>query len=530
MSETLLWYDLETFGLHPALDRIAQFAALRTDRELTPVDDPLVLFCRLPPDYLPSPEACLTTGITPQKVRSEGLSEYEFFLRIHRELSRPETCTVGFNNLRFDDEFIRCLSYRNLHDPYAREWQNGNSRWDLLDLLRAARDLRPEGIRWPRTKEGAPTLRLEELSRANGIPHEDAHDALADVRATLETARRLRDKQPRLFRYSFDLRKKRNLIARIRKEEVFLHTSRMFHTDRGCTRPVLPLFPDKRNTNKLWIIDLMTPPEQLEALSPDELRRLLFPNPDDPPNSSRNRHPGKPSVFCKGLHLNKCPFIAPLSVLTPALETKLGIDLRLCLKNKEEFLKNPEIFRKFEEVLNEPAPDSSEPAPLPDVDLALYSGGFFSEGDKNNLFRLREILRFFFSGSATPSLSLPDLGLSFQDPRIPELFERLIFRNFSEGLPPREEERRKHFCRTRLFSFSVSSGTSSPAAVAAPSLAPSSEKSKLRGREAFFRELRACLRRPDLSAEDHRLCRDLEAYALTLSRELGVRDDSESEF
>ena len=179
-SETLLWHDYETFGADPARDRPAQFAAQRTDLDLNPIGDPLCLYARPPRDYLPQPDACLITGITPQLADEKGEVEAAFIASIEAELLRPGTCASGYNSLRFDDNVTRFTLYRNLRDPYAREYGEGRSRWDLIDPMRTAYALRPDGIAWPLREDGLPSFRLEDLSRANGIEHGDAHDALGD--------------------------------------------------------------------------------------------------------------------------------------------------------------------------------------------------------------------------------------------------------------------------------------------------------------------------------------------------------------
>ncbi|MCA1755827.1 MAG: exodeoxyribonuclease I, partial [Spirochaeta sp.] len=208
MSATLLWYDLETFGRNPAWDRIAQYASVRTGADFEPVGDPTVLYCRASPEYLPEPEACLVTGLTPQRVKPQGLSEAEFADRVHREMTVPGSCVVGYNTVRFDDEFIRNLFYRNFYDPYRREYADGNSRWDIVDLVRMTHDLRPEGITWPEGEDGKPVFQLELLSAANGLLHNKAHDALSDVYATIALARLVHERQPKLFEFLFKLRKK----------------------------------------------------------------------------------------------------------------------------------------------------------------------------------------------------------------------------------------------------------------------------------------------------------------------------------
>ena len=160
MPSTFLFYDLETFGADPRRSRIAQFAAIRTDLELKQTDEPISFFVRPADDLLPSPAATLITGIAPQQALREGVGEAEAFARIFEQMSQPETCTLGYNSLRFDDEFVRHGLFRNFFDPYEREWRGGNCRWDLLDVLRLAHALRPEGIEWPLREDGQVSFRL----------------------------------------------------------------------------------------------------------------------------------------------------------------------------------------------------------------------------------------------------------------------------------------------------------------------------------------------------------------------------------
>ncbi|MEN8260783.1 MAG: exodeoxyribonuclease I, partial [Pseudomonadota bacterium] len=212
-DRTLYWHDYETFGTDPRRDRPVQFAGIRTDEDLNIVGDPLVLYCTPAADMLPQPESCLITGITPQMALEKGLCEAEFIALIHEELAKPGTCGVGYNTIRFDDEVTRSTLYRNFFDPYAREWQNGNSRWDIIDMVRLTWTLRPEGIEWPVYQDGRPSFRLDQLSVANGIEHASAHDALSDVYATIGLARTIKRAQPKLFDYVFLNRGKRQAGA-----------------------------------------------------------------------------------------------------------------------------------------------------------------------------------------------------------------------------------------------------------------------------------------------------------------------------
>ena len=226
------WHDYETFGVLPRRDRPAQFAGVRTDAELNEIDAPLTLYCKPAIDSLPEPEACVITGITPQVCEAKGVAERDFASAIEAQLARPGTVGCGYNSLRFDDEVTRHLFWRCLIDPYAREWQNECGRWDLLDTVRCAWALRPEGISWPQREQGKPSFRLEHLSAANGIGHEAAHDALSDVRATIALARRVKARQPRLWEFCLRLRQKTAVLGELVMGKPVLHVSGMYPAER----------------------------------------------------------------------------------------------------------------------------------------------------------------------------------------------------------------------------------------------------------------------------------------------------------
>jgi len=109
MSKTFFFYDLETSGLNPRESRVMQFAGIRTDLDLKPLGEPYNMLVKLNDDVLPSPEALMVTGITPQQTLSDGLIEAEFAKILSNEVFTPDTIVVGFNNIRFDDEFVRHL-------------------------------------------------------------------------------------------------------------------------------------------------------------------------------------------------------------------------------------------------------------------------------------------------------------------------------------------------------------------------------------------------------------------------------------
>ena len=309
MSHTFLWHDYETFGIDTRRDRPAQFAAIRTDDQLNEIGEPLMLYCQPSTDYLPDPASCLITGITPQIAWQRGVSEREFAQRIEQEMAQPGTISVGYNSIRFDDEVTRFLFWRNLMDPYAREWQNQCGRWDLMDVVRMVFALRPDGINWPTKEDGTHSFKLEDLTRANGLAHEAAHDALSDVRATIALARLVRQHQPKLFDFALALHKKDRVAAELHLPAVaanarpFLHVSGMFGAERGCLAVMWPLASHPTNKNEIIAWDLSQDPSELATLSAEQLRLRMFTRSADLPDMSalwvavfaRQPEPGAPT-------------------------------------------------------------------------------------------------------------------------------------------------------------------------------------------------------------------------------------------
>ena len=429
MTTTLYWHDYETFGVDPRRDRPVQFAGLRTDEDLNEIGEPLLIYCRPAADTLPHPEACLLTGITPQLAAEKGLPEPEFCTRIHTELSRPGTCGVGYNTLRFDDEVTRHLLYRNFYDPYAREWQQGNSRWDLIDLVRMCYALRPEGLEWPTHADGRPSFRLEDLTAANGIAHEGAHDALADVRATIALARLLKARQPRLYAWLYQLRDKRRAmdLLDLRGHTPVVHTSRMYPPGQGCTTLVMPLLADTRNKNAFLVYDLRQDPTPFLDLDAEALAERLFTRSEDLPEDS-------PRLPVKTVQINKCPALAPLSTLDEAAAARIGIDPAVCEAHRQRLLQREDFMQRVLQAYSGQAF-----APATDPELALYDG-FIKDADWALMARLHEL----------PPEQLNDALLPFRDPRLPELLFRYRARNWPDSLGTEQAGRWREWRRQRL--------------------------------------------------------------------------------
>lgn len=435
MSETFYWHDYETFGADPSRDRPVQFAGLRTDAELNPVGKPLVIFARPADDFLPHPQACLVTGISPQQALEQGIPESEFIGQIHRELSRPGTCGVGYNSLRFDDEVTRYTLYRNFYEPYAREWQQGNSRWDIIDLVRAANALRPEGIEWPLREDGLPSFRLEDLTAANDIGHEAAHDALSDVHATIALARLVKQRQPRLYDYVLKHRDKRSVQAQldIPAMKPVLHVSGMFGARRHNIALVVPLAVHPVNRNEVICFDLSADPAQLFDLQAEQLQDLLYTHTDDLPEGVER--PGFKSV-----HINRCPILVTAKMADPATAERLGISGQRCREHlaalREYRGRDSKAFTDKVQAIY----TGREFEPITDPDRMLYSGGFFSAGDKKVMDQVR----------ASSPEELASASFPFEDKRLPEMLFRYRARNFPTSLSPGELAQWEEFRFQRL--------------------------------------------------------------------------------
>ena len=347
LKNSLYWYDYETFGIDPRVDRIAQFAGIRTDMDFNIIEKPIDIYCKATDDILPNPDACLITGITPQKTLKNGLIEVDFINRINHEFSTPNTCVVGFNSIRFDDEFTRYSLYRNLLDPYAREWQNGCSRWDIIDLVRITRALRPEGIEWPLDEDGVATNRLELITKANNISHEAAHDALSDVHATIAVAKLIKSKQPKLFNYVFEHKNKQKIsqLLNLLSPQAVIHTSGMYPGDICNSTVVYPIAEHPTNKNGIIVFDLRYSPKDLIELSAEEIIERLY-TPRDQLPEGVNRIP------LKTVHINKCPVIAPLNTLDETSLKRIRLKTEDYLKNLQTLKNAPNLKQKLNRVFN----------------------------------------------------------------------------------------------------------------------------------------------------------------------------------
>jgi len=436
-TNTIFWHDYETWGVDPRRDRAVQFAGIRTNLDLEIVGEPVMFYCKPTTDFIPHPDALLVTGITPQLANREGVNEAEFFGRINEIFSIPGTCGAGYNSIRFDDEVTRFGFYRNFIDPYAREWQNGNNRWDILDLVRMTHALRPEGINWPTRIDDqgieVTSFRLEHLTEANNIEQLGAHDALVDVKATIEIARLIKEKQPRLYNFFFNLRIKSNVAPllntniELSQRKVMLHVSGMFPASKGCLSPILPIMVHPVNKNEIICYDLRHDPSAFLDMAVDEIAENLY-----KPRIERDEN--HQYIALKGIHINKSPAISPTNTLTDDLAEKWEINWQTIEANKLKLISNDTLIRRLEEMYSRKREQGEC-----DADSNLY-GGFISNADRK---LCNQIL------ASSPN-KLAGWKPPFQSTRLKTLYPRYRARNWPETLNEDEQKQWQAFCQARL--------------------------------------------------------------------------------
>lgn len=430
MADSFLFYDLETFGQDPRRTRIAQFAAIRTDADLNVIDEPVSFYVKPADDLLPSPVATLITGITPQHALAAGVSEAEAFSRINDLMARPGTCTLGYNTLRFDDEFVRHGLFRNFYDPYEREWRNGNSRWDLLDMMRLLHALRPDGVVWPLREDGATSFKLEHLATANHVRQGEAHEALSDVHATIGLARLFKQSQPRLWDYALKLRDKRFVAGLLDVDAMqpVLHISMRYPAQRLCAAPVLPIARHPYINNRIIALDLEGDIDGLLALPAETLAARLY-------TRAADLADGEQRVPLKEVHLNKVPALVAWNHLRPADHARLGIDVAAVEANAARVRAlGPAVAEKVRQVFG-----GERDLPPSDVDASLYDG-FLADGDKALMPRIR----------TSPPTELASFAERLRDARMPELLFRYRARNHLPTLDADERSRWNGYRRQRL--------------------------------------------------------------------------------
>lgn len=475
MKQTFFFYDLETSGISPRTARVMQFAGQRTTLDLKPIGEPFNILITLSPDVLPEPGAILVTGITPQKTIAEGITEAAFLRTFFEEVATPGTIFVGYNTVRFDDEFMRFMLYRNFYDPYEWQWKDGRSRWDLLDVVRMTRALRPDGIQWPFDAKGAPTNRLELLTDINGLDHREAHDALSDVKATIALATLLRNKQPKLFDYLLTMREKHKVQEMVTKGEPFVYSSGKYSSDYQKTT-VVDVVSEHPKRQAALVYDLRHDPMQFINMNVAELVEAWRWSADK----------DKVRLPVKTLRYNVCPAIAPIGVLKDAPKS-LAINMD-AIKKHMHILRGADTFKqnllKALDVLDAKQ-DELFSSNRGSVDEQLYDG-FIGDHDKT----IESVVR------AAPASDIAEVAKKFRDVRLQQLAPLYKARNYPKDLTDNErKEWEKHLQYTLL-----SGGSQSRLA-------------------KYFASLQQAANNPNVSQNDQYILEELQLYGQSIMPE-----------
>lgn len=428
MAKTFFFYDLETSGLNSRSQRIMQFAGQRTDMDLKPIGEPIDVLVKLSEDILPEPYAILVTGTTPQKTLQEGISEPEFVKMFIDDVATPETIMVGFNTIRFDDEFMRHTLWRNFYDPYEWSWSEGRSRWDMLDVVRMTRALRPDGINWPVNEEGEPVNKLELLSKANNLEHEHAHDALSDVEATIGVAKLIRQKQPKLFEWLLRNRDKKEVakIVNLDDPKPFVYSSGRYGRECNFTTIAIPIAFGSR-PGSIVVYDLRYDPSDFSNLTSEDIKQRIFANYETRKTEGFQKIPVKELVF------NKCPAVAPLGVMSE--DSWENINLAQALIEKHLKVLNQDFADKVAAAYaDRPAFEKSL-----DVEEQLYDG-FVDDKDRKRMDMVRK----------SSEQELADFHPQFADERLPELLIRYKARWFPKSLSHDEQLAWENYRQAKL--------------------------------------------------------------------------------
>src|SRR3989344_502416 len=470
---TFYFYDLETSGFNPRAARIMQFAGQRTDLNLKPVGKPHNFYIKLTDDVLPDPDAVLVTGITPQKTRAEGITEAEFLRIFHEEIATPDTIFSGFNIVRFDDEFMRYLNYRNFYDPYDWQWREGRGKWELLDVVRMTRALRPVGIKWAYDSEGRPSNTLGLLTTVNKLAHENMHDALSDVNASIAVAQLLRAKQPKLFDYLFGMRDKSQVERLVKKGEPFVYTSGKYPSEFEKTT-VVSMLADHPKKKAVLVYDLRHYPTPFLKMKPEELAKAWQWQED--PEALR--------LPVKTLQFNRSPAVAPLGVLKADDLNRLQLDQAQLKANRQKiqnkaFINNVLKALEISDELQQTRFIEDEQS----VDSRLYDG-FFSNADQNTMRAIR---------AAQPT-EIPDFEPKLQDSRLKALLQLYQARNYPGSLDSAGRQWWAGHCHRLL----VAGG----------------EGSKL---SQYFARINELKKQPQTTKEQKHLLKELELYGQNLA-------------
>ncbi|MDU8351260.1 exodeoxyribonuclease I [Pseudomonas syringae pv. actinidiae] len=359
------FYDFETADANPSTP-ILQFASVSTDHDLNVIKGSETNLIAKPSRHaLPAPIAFMIHMLDLEHLKEHGLSERALVQHVvNIFLHSPNSQMAGYNTLSFDDKVLQHACFRNMLPPYDHQFMNGNTRFDVFKLVQLMFAFRPESLEFPKKEDGSFSLKLEQLSAANGIVHERAHDALSDVYATIGLARIIKGAEEKLYRFAQSMTVKQNAQDLILQGVPLLHVNFKYQQENRNTSLVHPLCVDASNKNKYIIANLREDPYNMLNMSPQELRHFMFTKREELAEDA-------PRVGVSQVGINDMPLIVPAkNMLTPALATSMNLDVDQCMRNLEMIRQTVGFQSRIQEAY---AYESKTPIHVFDT---LYSGGF----------------------------------------------------------------------------------------------------------------------------------------------------------
>ena len=450
MTPTFFWYDYETTDLDWYRARPVQVAGIRTDESLEREGKLGELYCQPAPDHLPRIGSVLTHRVSPVHARDRGIREFEFAKKVHKQLHAEGTCTVGFNATTFDHRITHHLFFRNLFDPYRWHWKDSStSKWDIIELCRAAYALRRDILLWPYDDEGYAAFKLHKLALENSIRSEyshravsgqDPHSAADDVRLTLDLARLLKGASKNLWDYSRSCQSVEHVVRSIRTTFLIVNTTVL--RQRGAATIAGFLGQDPNDKNRNYAFDLSYNPAEFFDANAESL--LTY----KPKSSADNRDPRRHVPILR-FRANASPYVMEFDLSNPMSEARQGLldGLQLApldeLQRRFSALDSNTKFKTRVVELNKPSyPERACP------EENLY-GLDVDRSDRAQLTRIRK------------SIGRPNWWKNerhFRAKWLPGMVLRFRARNFPETLSDKEAEDWRDYCRQRLLREKVEDG------------------------------------------------------------------------
>jgi exodeoxyribonuclease I len=407
---SFVFYDTETTGTNTYFDQILQFGAIHTDDELNELDR-FECRCRLDGHVVPSAGAFRVTGMTIGKVTAADLpTHYEMVCQLKEQLEKwCPTTFVGWNTLSYDEHLLRQAFYKCLHPPYLTN-TNGNQRSDMLKLAQCAEAFSKDVLTVPLNEKGKPTFKLDQLAPANGFHHLNAHDAMADVEATIFICRLIKHRAPEAWQQML------HCAAKARVEEV-IHGSAVFMLREyyGSVREyALTRLGEEPNGFAPLAYDLSIDSHQLHVMSDTEL-------------SSRLKRSPRP---IRRIRTNAAPFV------TPAVsgQSIAGLSYDTLTARRIDLLGHPGLIDRLVQLsAREPVAGSEH------VEERIYDG-FPSRADAALMVRFHEL----------PWCDRFPIVEQFADDRYRAIGRRLIYGHCPESLPLEVREEQERLVAARL--------------------------------------------------------------------------------